>query len=127
MRLEYVVIGIGVVFAIAGVVIVADAVVPDRTPVAVERRRVPRPGRSRAGQAVLGAGTLCIATALMAGEGWDYGHLAMWLAAVLVAVGVFINRGYIRGLALGPRMAALAPRAAGDRERVAHPHAPQGP
>jgi hypothetical protein len=115
MRLELIPVILGVLVGLVGLVLVADAVLPDGTFVPTERRRAPRPGRSLLGEAVLGVGVMLIAAALIGRDGWRYGTLAVLLAFLLCAVGLVLNWRYVRGLLVG--VPASAGPAGTDEER----------
>src|SRR4051812_49400407 len=102
MRLELLPIIAGVVFAVIGLAIVADAVIASAGLIPVERRRRQRPERHRLREASLGLGVVCVAAALFGGDHWRYTTLAVVLAVILVLCGLALNLKYLRGLTLGP-------------------------
>ena len=63
MRVETLPIILGVIVALLGVALLADGQLPDGTIVSVERRRRPRVERNRAGERLIGLGTLGMAAA----------------------------------------------------------------
>ncbi len=101
MLLELIPIVVGLLFTVAGVALIADAVIPDGTFVTHERRRRPRPRRNTPGEAALGFGMLCLAAALIGRDTWPYATVAVLAAAVLLGAGVALNWAYIHGLAFG--------------------------
>jgi hypothetical protein len=100
--------------ALAGLALIADAVIPEATLVSVERRSRPRPERHHLGEALLGLGIICVGIMLFADEAWGYQNLVMLLAVVFVAVGVGLNIKYVRGLAFGPAAGRVLRRRASD-------------
>jgi hypothetical protein len=114
MRLELFLVIVGLLVALLGVVLVADALLADGAVVPVERRRRARPERNRWGELAFGAGVICIAAALLGGDGWRFTNLAIAFAIVLVVVGAGLNLKYVRGLAFGPVFARLHRRRATD-------------
>ncbi len=114
MRLETVPILLGVLAALAGLVLIADAVLVDGTLVPVERRRRERPPRHRGGELAIGLGMLAIAAALIGRDTWRFTNLAIGLAVVLVVVGAGLNVKYVRGLAFGPIFGRVRRRRATD-------------
>ena len=96
MRLEQIPLILGLVVALVGVGLLADAWLADTTLVPRVRRRRVRAERDRRGEAIVGAGTLCLAAALMGGDSWRFGNVAVLLGAVLVLVGAYLNRHYLR-------------------------------
>ncbi len=99
MLLELIPVLLGLLFAAAGVALIADAVIPDGTFVIHERRREPRPARNAPGETALGFGTLCLAAALIGRDTWPYATVAVLAATVLLGVGLALNWAYIHGLA----------------------------
>jgi hypothetical protein len=120
MRLEDLPVLLGVIVAVAGAVVVADAWTPDAADEpALERRRRERPERHRVGEGIFGGGLILIALALMGGDGWAYTTLAIGIAIVLVVVGTALNLRYFRGLAFGPVLGRTLGRRASDGTREA--------
>lgn len=101
MRLESLPVLLGILAALAGAIVIADAWTPDSTDLPFERRRHPRAERHRVGEGIFGGALLALAIALFGGERWPFTTLAMTLALVLAAVGVVLNARYLRGLAFG--------------------------
>lgn len=96
MRLELLPVLFGVLVALLGGALVADAWLPDEILVPRERRRRPRAERDRLGEGAVGAGVLCMAAALIGRDQWAYGTLAVILGTVLLVIGVVRNRRYLR-------------------------------
>ena len=117
---------VGVVFALIGFALVADAVLPDNILVPVERRRRARPERHRVGEAALGLAVLCAAAALFGADRWRYTTLAVVCSVVLLLSGLALNLKYLRGLALGPVFGRTLKRRATDASQTAAPPASRG-
>jgi hypothetical protein len=98
MRVEIVPIILGVLVALLGVALLADARLPDGTIVPIERRRRPRTERSRGGEMLIGLGTLCLAAALIGRDSWRYGTVAVILGTILLAAGAWMNRRLLHDL-----------------------------
>ena len=117
MRLELIPVILGLVVALVGVGLLADAWLADTALVPRERRRRVRAERHRGGEAVVGVGTVCMAAALIGRDSWRFGNLAVLAGAVLLLTGAFLNRRYLRELLTfrGPA------RRSGQPERPAPP------
>jgi hypothetical protein len=99
MRIEVLLpILLGLLVALVGVGLVADAWLPDRVVVERERRRRARADRSRAGEALLGCGTLCMAAAFLGRDIWRYETLAVIVGVVLLIAGAALNWRFVREL-----------------------------
>ena len=96
MRLEQIPLLIGVVVAILGLGLVLDAQLPEAFSQARERRRRERTERHRGGQTMLGVGVISIAAALIGRDTWRFGTVSVLIGAVLLAVGGWLNREYLR-------------------------------
>ena len=96
MRLELIPVILGLVVALVGVGLLADAWLADGALVPRERRRRVRAERHRGGEAVVGVGTLCMAAALIGRDSWRFGNLAVLTGAVLLLAGAYLNRRYLR-------------------------------
>jgi transcriptional regulator with XRE-family HTH domain len=88
----------GAVRALVGLGLVADAWLPDQVVVERERRRRARADRNRAGEALLGFGTLCMAAAFLGRDTWRYETLAVIIGAVLLIAGAALNFRFVREL-----------------------------
>ena len=119
MRVETVPIILGVLVALLGVALLADAKLPDGTIVPVERRRRPRVERDRGGEALIGLGTLCMAAALIGRDSWRYGTLAAIAGVLLLAGGAWMNRRLLHDLITFRGAARRAPE--GSPPPVASP------
>src|SRR5512141_2245617 len=87
---------IGVLVALLGLAILADAWLPEEMPFRTERRRAEREERSLGGEAAIGIGVLCMAAALIGRDTWDYGTVAVIAGTVLFVAGAFMNRKYLK-------------------------------
>ncbi len=106
MRLETLPIILGVLVGAAGFALIADSVIRDGTFIAAERRREARAERSLWGEALIGAGLIAIAIALVSGDSWRYTTIAILSALILCAAGVALNWRYVRAMSVGARAAA---------------------
>ena len=102
MRLEHIPFVLGLLFVVAAVSLVADAVLREQPLMVSDRRKRSRAPRHRGGQVAIGVGTLFVAAALFGRDGWRYGTVAVLLGVVAVAVGVWLNWGYVKAFMLGP-------------------------
>ena len=96
MRLEYIPIILGVLIGLVGIGFIADAAMEDHGMPATERRRRMRAERNRWGEGIVGAGTMCMAAALLGRDTWRYGTLAILVGAILLTVGIVLNRGFLK-------------------------------
>jgi hypothetical protein len=130
MRLETLPLIVGILFALAGLALIADAAIPDGAMVRPERRRRPRPQRHLAGEGVLGLGIVLVGVALIGRDAWRYTTLDILAALILCVVGVVLNWRYVRGMMLGEASApaddagALASR---PLPAATHPASPATP
>lgn len=98
MRLEQIPLLIGVVVAILGLGLVLDAQLPDGMVPSRERRRRERTERHRGGETFVGLGVLAAAVALIGRDTWRFSTLAVLAGAVLLGIGAWLNREYLREL-----------------------------
>ena len=98
MRVELIPVVLGVLVGIVGLLLIADARLPDRQAYVSERRRRVRAERSRAGEMLVGTGTLCMAAALIGRDGWRYAAVAVIVGTVLLLAGAVMNFRYLREL-----------------------------
>ena len=96
MRLETIPLIIGAIVALIGLGLLVDAWSPEQIPGTRERRRRPRTERSLGGEASIGIGVLCIAAAIFGRDTWDYSNVAVIAGAVLIVLGAWSNRRYLR-------------------------------
>jgi hypothetical protein len=100
MRVEQFPLLLGVLVALVGLTILLDAwqsggVAPFR-----ERRRRTRAVPNKGGQTLIALGTLCMAAALFGRDTWRWGTIAVLTGAVLLIVGSFMNRAYLKEVLL---------------------------
>lgn len=97
MRIETIPLIIGGLIALLGLGLVLDARLPDRAP-GKERRRRARRERSRGGELLIGLGVIAMGAAVAGRDTWRYSILATLAGALLVLMGAWANRGYLREL-----------------------------
>ena len=98
MRLEQIPLFVGVLVAIFGLGLVLDAQLPDGMVPSRERRRRERTERHRGGQTLVGLGILAVAAALIGRDTWRFGTVSVVAGVVLLCVGGWLNREYLREL-----------------------------
>ena len=96
MRLEQIPLFIGVIVAILGLGLVLDAQLPEGFTPSRERRRRERTERHRGGQTFVGVGIIAMAAALIGRDTWRFGTVSVLVGVLLVAVGGWLNRDYLR-------------------------------
>jgi hypothetical protein len=96
VRLEIVPLIVGILIGLVGLGLVADAWIPEDVAPFRERRRRARTERSLGGEAMIGLGVLCLAAALVSRDGWDYVNVAVIAGGVLLLVGAWMNRKFLR-------------------------------
>jgi energy-converting hydrogenase Eha subunit A len=96
VRVETIPIILGVLVALVGIGIVADAWLPERVIRRSERRRRARAERHLGGEAAIGLGMLCMAAALIGRDTWKYGTVAMIAGTALFVIGAWLNRVYLK-------------------------------
>jgi hypothetical protein len=102
MRLEHIPLILGLLFVVAGVALIADALLREQPLMVTDRRKRSRAPRHRGGQVAIAVGTLSVAAALFGRDGWRYGTVAVLLGVVAFGIGVWLNWGYVRDFMLGP-------------------------
>ncbi len=107
MRLEHIPLFLGLLFVVAGVALIADALLREQPLMMTDRRKRSRAPRHRGGQVAIGVGTLFVAAALFGRDGWRYGTVAVLLGVVAFATGVWLNWGYVKAFMLGPESPAM--------------------
>src|ERR1700694_2172128 len=100
MRLEQLPILLGVLVALIGLTILLDAWQAGGVAPLRERRRRTRAVPHKAGQTLVGIGTLCMATALMGRDTWRWGTISVIAGSVLLIVGAIMNRQYLKEVLL---------------------------
>ena len=96
MRVEVIPLVIGSLVALVGLGLLADAWIPEDMTGFRERRRTARTERSLGGEAAIGLGLLCVAAALIGRDTWDYVTVAVIAGSVLLAIGSWMNRRFLR-------------------------------
>ena len=96
MRVETIPLILGILIALIGLAILADAWLPEEMSFRGERRRRIRVERSISGEASLGLAVLCMAAAMIGRDSWRYGTVAVIAGSVLFLFGVVQNRTYLR-------------------------------
>ena len=98
MRIEMLPIVLGAVLGLIGLGLLFDAWAADSTRSTVERRRRPREGRDRKGEALLGLGVLAMAAAFIGRDTWKYSIVTVIAGAILMLWGIKRNGSYLRGV-----------------------------
>jgi nitrogen fixation-related uncharacterized protein len=98
MRIELLPIILGVVLGLIGLGLLFDAWAEDSDGASIERRRLPREGRDRKGEALLGLGVLAMAAAFIGRDTWRYSIVTVIVGAVLMLWGIKRNGAYLRGV-----------------------------
>jgi len=96
VRVETIPLIIGVIVALIGLAILADAWLPEEMTFRSERRRQERTERSIGGEACIGLAILCLAAALIGRDTWRYGTVAVIAGTLLFVIGAFSNRQFLR-------------------------------
>ena len=94
-RVEMIPLVLGILVALIGLAILADAWLPEEMPFRTERRRRDRTERSLGGEACIGVGVLCMAAALIGRDSWDYGTVAVIAGTLLFLFGAVLNRRFL--------------------------------
>ena len=116
MRVETIPLIIGVIVALIGLAVLADAWLPETMAFGRERRRHERTERSIGGEASLGLAILCFAAAVIGRDTWPYTTVAVIAGAVLFFFGVIANRKFLRDRIVN--RGALRRGGLADRERA---------
>jgi len=95
-RAEMIPLIIGGLVAIVGLLILADAWIPETASYRSDRRRSARTERSLGGEAAIGLAVLCMAAALIGRDTWPYTTVAVIAGAVLFFFGLIANRKYLK-------------------------------
>ena len=96
MRVETIPLILGILVALIGVGLIADAWVPEKVFYRGERRRRARAERHLAGEAAIGFGVLCMAAALIGRDTWRFGTVSVIVGVLLLVIGAWLNRQYLR-------------------------------
>ena len=116
MRVETIPLIIGIIVALIGLAILADAWLPEEMTFRSERRRQERTERSIGGEACIGLAVLCLAAALIGRDTWRYGTVAVIASTLLFLIGAFMNRTFLRDRIVN--RGALRRGGLADRERA---------
>ena len=117
MRVETIPLIIGIIVALVGMAILADAWLPEDMTFGADRRRQARTERSIGGEACLGLAVLCFAAAIIGRDTWRYGTVAVIAGSVVFVIGVIANRHFLRDRIVN--RGALRRGGLADRERAA--------
>ena len=96
MRIELIPVIIGGLLVLAGLLLAADAIIPDGAFLSQERRRRQRTERNRPGELAIAIGLFAMAAALMGRDTWKYSTIAAIIGVVALAVGSFLNLNFLR-------------------------------
>lgn len=96
MRVETIPLVLGILVALLGAGVVADAWLPERVLYRSERRRRARAERHLGGEAAIGLGIICMAAALLGRDTWRYSTVAVIVGTLLFVTGAWLNRTYLR-------------------------------
>ena len=120
MRVETIPLILGILVALVGIGLLADAWLPENVPFRKERRRSARQERHLGGEAAIGVGVLCMAAALIGRDQWSYGTIAMIVGAVMILIGGVLNKRYFRDRIVnrGELRRGGAPKPPADRNRI---------
>ncbi|HZD84594.1 MAG TPA: hypothetical protein VE052_01685 [Gemmatimonadaceae bacterium] len=100
MKLEQFPILLGVLVALGGLTILLDAWQAGGVAPLRERRRRARAVPHKAGQSLVALGTLCMAAALIGRDTWRWGTISVLAGILLLLIGAFMNRAYLREVLL---------------------------
>ena len=117
MRVETIPLIIGIIVALVGLAILADAWLPEDMSFGTDRRRQERTERSIGGEACLGLAVLCFAASIIGRDTWRYGTVAVIAGSVLFVIGAFANRRFLRDRIVN--RGALRRGGLADQERAA--------
>jgi len=96
VRVETIPLILGILVALIGVGLIADAWLPERVLYRSERRRRARAERHLGGEAAIGFGVIAMAAALIGRDTWRFGTVSVIAGAVLLVIGAWLNRQYLR-------------------------------
>ena len=125
---------IGGAVALVGLLILADAWIPESVSYGRERRRRARQERSLGGEASIGIAIMLMGAALLGRDTWPYTTVCVIAGSVLFLLGLLANRRYLRerlvnrgALRRGDKASyPRAPKSAGTLDSR-HVRAPQNP
>jgi hypothetical protein len=96
VRIEIIPVIIGALLALAGLLLAADAILPEGAFQPQERRRRQRSERNRPGEFAIALGMFAMAAALIGRDTWKYSTIAVIIGVVALAVGSFLNLGFLK-------------------------------
>ena len=97
MRFEQLPLVIGGLVALVGLLLLADAWLPERARLyARDRRRRVRTERHRVGEALVGLGVVAMGGALIGRDAWRWSTVVVITGAVLLVLGAVLNFRYLR-------------------------------
>ena len=100
MRLEYIPVVIGAIFALVAALILFDAMRGADPAPPLERRRRQRAELDIPGEWLVGIGVACLSAVLVGGERWRWTTVAVMAGSVLLIFGAVLNRHYLREMLL---------------------------
>ncbi len=95
-RVEIIPLILGIIVALIGLAILADAWLPEEITSRTERRRRARTERSLGGEAAIGLGVLATAAAIIGRDTWDYSIVAVIAGTALIFIGAIMNRSFLK-------------------------------
>jgi hypothetical protein len=98
VKLEQFPIVIGVLVLLVALAIAYDSMSPEERRPFRERRRRQRADLNRTGELFVALGTACVAAALIGGDNWRWGNIAVFTAVALLIVGAVFNRQFLKEL-----------------------------
>ena len=98
MRIEALPVVLGILCGLFGLALLLDAWLDEGRWSSIERRRRPRDGRDRKGEALLGLGALALGAAFIGRDTWKYSVLTVIVGAVLTLWGLKRNSAYLKGV-----------------------------
>lgn len=130
MRIETVPLILGVLLALFGLLLAADAWIPDGTIIPIERRRRERAERNTTGEGLIAIGMLAEAAAIIGRDTWKYSTIAVIAGVIALGIGSFLNLNFLREYVFHRGRARRAPegappRSAGRPSNPAQPAAPR--
>lgn len=96
MRIEIIPLIIGALLALAGLLLAADAILPEGTFVSQERRRRHRSERNRPGELAIAVGMFAMAAALIGRDTWKYSTVIAIVGVVALGIGSVLNLGFLK-------------------------------
>jgi hypothetical protein len=96
MRIETVPLILGVLLGLFGLLLAADAWIPDGTIVPTERRRRQRAERNTTGEGLIAIGMLAEAAAIIGRDTWKSSTIAVIAGVIALGIGSFLNLNFLR-------------------------------